>query len=404
MTPMAEAPASPGGRFLTGSVTRRDVLIAGAVGTGTLLVHPARSDAISHAGLRRDVRQLMIAGRLPGLSAAVVRDEEVVWSHAWGLANIRAHRRVTRDTLFMLASVSKTVVATAVLQAVEDGLFELDTHVNDILPFRVRNPVHPQVPITVRQLLTHTSSIRDNWNLLIDSYVVGDARMPLGAFLRRYLAPGGADLSPNNYYAFGPGRSYRYCNVGVALAAYLVEAAAKIGFDMWCERRIFAPLGMDRAGWHLAGLPRRDVAMPYGWRGAKKEYVAYGQYGYPDYPDGALRTTAPQLARHLAMIMGGGRWRGRRLLDGSTVRQLLRDQVPDLEPGQGLVWFRMQRHGRSLFGHDGGDDGAATVCFFDPKDDVGVVALANGDWRTVKGEWALYLIMDRLFEAASRLG
>jgi CubicO group peptidase (beta-lactamase class C family) len=115
MTPMAEAPASPGGRFLTGSVTRRDVLIAGAVGTGTLLVHPARSDAISHAGLRRDVRQLMIAGRLPGLSAAVVRDEEVVWSHAWGLANIRAHRRVTRDTLFMLASVSKTVVATAVL-------------------------------------------------------------------------------------------------------------------------------------------------------------------------------------------------------------------------------------------------------------------------------------------------
>ena len=190
----------------------------------------------------------MIAGRLPGLSAAVVRDDEVVWSHAWGLAHIGAKRRVTRDTLFMLASVSKTVVATAVLQAIEDDLFELDTHVNDILSFSVRNPVHPHVPMTVRQLLTHTSSIRDNWNLLIDAYVSGDAEMKLETFLRRYLAPGGAELAPNNYYAFGPGRSYRYCNVAVALAAYLVEAASGIGFDTWCDRRIFAPLGMDRAG------------------------------------------------------------------------------------------------------------------------------------------------------------
>jgi hypothetical protein len=57
-----------------------------------------------------------------------------------------------------------------------------------------------------------------------------------------------------------------------------------------------------------------------------------------------------------------------------------------------------------LFGHDGGDSGVATVCFFDPDADVGVVALANGNWRTVKGQFALYLIMDRLFDAAPRLG
>jgi CubicO group peptidase (beta-lactamase class C family) len=404
MPQMAEGTSTPAEQVLARGIPRRDVLLAGAVGTGALLVRPLGARAAHHPGLLRDVGELMIAGRLPGLSAAVVRGDDVVWSHAWGLAHIGAKRRVTRDTLFMLASVSKTVVATAVLQAIEDDLFELETHVNDILPFSVRNPAHPQVPLTVRQLLTHTSSIRDNWNLLIDAYVSGDAEMKLGTFLRRYLAPGGADLAPHNYYAFGPGRLYRYCNVAVALAAYLVEVASGVGFDTWCERRIFAPLGMDRAGWHLAGLPRRAIAMPYGWRGARKEYIPYGQYGYPDYPDGALRTTAPQLARHLAMIMGDGRWRGHRLLKEATVRELRRDQVPDLEPGQGLLWFRMQRKGRSLFGHDGGDDGAATVCFFDPQDDLGVVALANGDWRTVKGEWALYLIMDRLFEAAPRLG
>ena len=404
MLQMAEGPSSPTGQVLTGGVRRRDVLIAGAVGTGTLLVRPFRSSAVQTSGLRRIVRDLMSAGRLPGLSAAVVRDSEVVWSHAWGLANIGGERRVARDTLFMLASVSKTVVATAVLQAVEGGLFELDTDVDDLLPFSVRNPVRPEEPLTVRQLLTHTSSIRDNWSLLIAGYVAGDSEMELGTFLRRYLAAGGADLAPANYYAFRPGRAYRYSNVGVSLAAYLVEAASGIGFDTWCERRIFEPLGMDRAGWHLAGLPRREIAMPYGWQRSKRAYMPYGQYCYPDYPDGALRTTAPQLARHLAMVMGDGSWRGHRLLKEASVRELRRDQVPDLEPGQGLIWFTLRREGRSLFGHDGGDDGVATVCLVDPEDDVGVVALANGDWRTVDGRWALYLIMDRLFHAAPWLG
>ena len=75
--------------------------------------------------------------------------------------------------------------------------------------------------------------------------------------------------------------------------------------------------------------------MPYTWSGNKNAYVPTGQYGYPDYPDGALRTTAPHLARHLAMVMGGGSWRGHRLLSRATVRELRRDQVPDLEPGQG---------------------------------------------------------------------
>jgi CubicO group peptidase (beta-lactamase class C family) len=385
-------------------VSRRDILIGGAVGAGTLLVRPLGVLATESEQLDRDVRNLMVAGRLPGLSAAIVRGGDVAWSCGWGLANIRARRRVIPDTLFMLGSVSKTVVATAVLQAVEAGMFGLETKVNEVLPFTVRNPVHPDRRLTVRQLLTHTSSIRDNWNVLIDSYVAGDATMELGTFLRRYLAPNDADFSPNNYYAFGPGRSYRYANVGVALAAYLVEAASGIGFDTWCERRIFAPLAMDRAGWHLAGLPRDAIAMPYGWSGAKNRYVAFGQYGYPDYPDGALRTTAPQLARHLAMVMGGGSWRGHRLLSAATVRELLRDQIPALESGQGLIWFELPRNGRTLFGHDGGDDGVATVCFFDVEAEIGVVALANGEWRTIKGEWNLYLIMDRLFAAAQCLG
>ena len=140
---MTEVGSAPSTSLLSGRVSRREVLIGGAVGAGALLVTPLRARATVPAGLDRAIRDLMAAGRLPGLSVAVVRDAEVVWSHAWGMANIEAGRRATRDTLFMLASVSKTVVATAVLQAIEDGLFGLDDEVNDILPFLAAEPRPP---------------------------------------------------------------------------------------------------------------------------------------------------------------------------------------------------------------------------------------------------------------------
>jgi len=401
MPPRTRSPSGP----WTSSVSRRQVLLAGAAGAGAAILRPAASFGVATepVGLHRFVRDLMTAGKLPGLSAAIVRNGDVAWAHSWGSANIRAGTPVARDTLFMLASVSKTLIATAVLQAVEGGLFALDTDVNDVLPFAVRNPGYADQPITIRQLMTHTSSIRDNWTVLTGVYVLGDARMGLGRFLRRYLTPGGVDFAARNYYGFGPGRSYRYANIGAALAAYVVEAASGIRFDVWCEANVFEPLGMTRAGWHLAGLPRADIARPYRWS-PSTGFLSAGLYGYPDYPDGALRTTAAQLARHLAMVMNGGTFRGTRVLSAASVRELRRDQVPDLEPAQGLIWFGLPRDGRQLFGHDGGDDGVATVCFFDPETEVGVVALANGDWRTVKGDYALYRIMDRLFDEAPRLG
>src|SRR5678810_801683 len=95
------------------------------------------------------------------------------------------------------------------------------------------------------------------------------------------------------------GKAYRYSNVGASLAAYLVEAASGIGFDVWCNDRIFEPLAMTRTGWHLADVSRSEVAMPYRWSPDLDKFIPYGHYGYPDYPDGALRTTARHLCHHM---------------------------------------------------------------------------------------------------------
>jgi CubicO group peptidase (beta-lactamase class C family) len=393
-----DRPAGPASHL---AVPRRRVLTAGLVAAGTVMVPRLDGlavDAPVRAGLDAEIRRLMRLGKLPGVSAAVLVGRDVVWARGFGFGHLGRRDPVRPSTIFMLASISKTFVATAVMQAVEQGLFGLDDDVHDVLSFPVRTPEHPRRAITARHLLTHTSAIRDRWSVWDDLYADGDSTIALGDFLEDYLVPGRPEYRRTNFYDTVPGARYRYSNVGAALAAYLVEAASGQGFDDWCADRIFGPLGMDRAGWHLADVPAADVAMPYRWSPAEDRFVAIGQYGYPDYPDGALRTTAPQLARHFGMTMHAGRWEGVRVLERASVREMLRWQVPHTVPGQGLIWYRVRGRHRTLIGHTGGDKGVATTAFFDPHRDVAVIVLSNGNWRRAEGRWPLSQIMHRLFD------
>ncbi len=98
---------------------------------------------------------------MPGLSAAIVKNGQIVWTGAYGYSRVNTKEPVTSETLFELASVSKTVIATAVMQVWESGFLDLNADINLYLPFKVVNPLFPDLPITTRMLLAHTSSIHD---------------------------------------------------------------------------------------------------------------------------------------------------------------------------------------------------------------------------------------------------
>ncbi len=369
--------------------------------SGTLM---GTSRASAAAGsLDEFMRARLADSNCPAIGAAAVYGGEVVWAEGYGFANVARHRRANAATPFMLASVSKTVTAVAVMQARERGYFGLDDDVNTILGFSVRNPGAAGVKITPRRLLTHTSSIRDNWGELSPLYVQGDSPIPLGTFLERYLVPGGQYFAAGkNFYAYVPGTRYDYSNVGASLAGYLVEAATGTPFDAWCEQNIFGPLGMTRTSWHLAGLDRDLIALPYrrlrggGWK-------SYGLYGYPDYPDGQLRTTPSSLARFLATFASGGAYPGGRILEASTVNMMLTDQLTGINaPWQGLIWYREDAGGLgTLYGHNGGDSGVTTDLWFRRSDGAGAVVLANGD--AFGGYGALRDVRDRLIRDAASL-
>jgi len=343
--------------------------------------------------LDRFILEGMKETKVPGLAAAVVKKGKVLWTGTYGWANREQRIPVTEDTLFQVASVSKPVTACAVMQLVEQGKLSLDADVNEVLPFPVRNPKHPKIPITLKHLLSHTSGIRDNWNLLEDTWVKnGDFPKPLGESLAAYLQPKGEYYSAKKcFYEWAPGTKSKYSNVGVALAAFLAEAQAKTSFETLCQKGIFEPLGMQGSSFRLKGMDQAKIAMPYGFKKKTGTFKPLGHHGYLDFPSGTLRVTAPHLARFLLSFIGDGQLEGTRILKAETVREMRNIPFPKADSKQGLVWYFDKLGGARMMGHDGGDPGVSTVMQYRPKDGAGYLILMNGEPKSGKFEQALGL-------------
>ncbi|MDP6539996.1 MAG: serine hydrolase domain-containing protein [Planctomycetota bacterium] len=363
------------------------------------LLVPAAASAQSPS-LDAFILEKMRVAHAPGLSACIVKDDAVVWAGGYGYADISQGIMVTPDTLFMLASISKTVTGTALMQLWERGMFDLDADINPDLRFSVRNPSHPQVPITYRSLLAHVSGIKDNWSVMDSLYVQGDSPIALGFFLREYLAPGGQWYFPGqNYYNWAPQTNSAYSNIGFALVGHTVEALTQTPFDAYCQERIFEPLGMNETSWRMADLDPDHVAIPYSWNGASQQFIPYGHYGYPDYPDGGLRTSTVQLARFLLAHMNGGEHRGRRILAPGTVADMQTVQYPALDSKQGMAFYYWNVAGQVRLGHAGGDWGLMTEMWFRPADRVGVIMFVNGDVNF----GPMLAVLNRLFDEGELL-
>ena len=310
---------------------------------------------------------------IPGLSATIVKDDSVFWTNSYGYANISNDQLVENTTLFYLASVSKTITATAIMQLYEEDYFELNDPINDYLPFEVNHPDYPDIDITFLMLMTHTSSIQDNWNFIF--YINGDPTVPLGEFLEEYLTPGGEYYdSGENFYSSEPGTYYGYCNVGAALIGYLVENISGVPFDEYCETNIFQPLDMAETAWFLADLNVSNIAVPYFWEAG--DYVPYAHYCTNVYPAGSLRTSVTQLRNFLIMMMNDGVYNSTQILQASTVELMLTQQLEWLEL-MGIIWWHYDLYGRLIWCHPGTTPGCRTAIAIDPETNIGVILLTN---------------------------
>jgi CubicO group peptidase (beta-lactamase class C family) len=346
------------------------------------------------------IQSKMETWHIPGLSACIVKNGEIQWTGAYGWAEIESATPVDTSTLFQIASTSKTITLTALMQIWENNRFNLDDDINDYLPWQVRNPGFPSNPITFRQLLTHTSTIRDNWNAM--PYFWGmDCPIPLDQYLFDYLNPAGSlyNQYQNFFRIHEPGTYYAYSNIGVALAGLLVEEISGMPFYQFCQDSIFNPLGMAETSWFLSGIDTTQMARPYLWNGS--EYIPYPFYSYPDYPDGALKTSVIHLAQFLMCYLGNGTYNNQVILNPATIDTILTIQLPELSVFQGLIWHKRNIGGiGEAWGHNGGDYGFSTEMTFSELHDIGVITCTNvsldsADIRTI-GNLLLQYALDSI--------
>ena len=376
------------GRAHERGLSRRDFVTRAAVASAATIAPFSflRSATAGISDLEAFAREKVHAIGTPGATFAVVRGEQIVWSTGVGWANIERKIRAEPNTQYMLASISKTFTCAGIMTLVEDGVLDLDANIDRYLPFDVHIPAAPHVPITLRNLLTHTSAIRDRYNVwgtpssTPTLYFHGDSPIPLGQMMRSYYVPGAPRYREGgNFYKRKPGTEYAYSNLAVALAGYVAEAASGVDFDKLVRDRIAKPLGMTESGYRLDDLSdTSNIAMPYHYNQFTGNLQPYFQYGYPDYPDGAFRTSALHLATWLGAFMNFGKIRGKQVLSRSSVEEIRRNQIPNVVGWhQGLIWYGGSPNGYFRMGHTGGDYGVSTRMFFRPDRRVGVVSLTN---------------------------
>jgi len=282
---------------------------------------------------------------LPGLSVVAIRHGDVVYRRHFGARRLagegRAASPIDDDTLFRVASVSKFVTTLGAMKLVEQGKLSLDEDIGSYLGYAVRNPHFPDSPITLRMLLTHTSSLRDE----------GGFKFAPGVDLKEVLLPGGRHYGKGAMWDAGhaPGAWFEYVNFNWGLLATVMEAASGERFDRLMRRLVFDPMGL-KAGFYLADFtPARidDVATLYRKRekdgeerwdpqgpwiaqaddfgheapAAPPGLAAYqpGTNGTVFGPQGSLRISTADLARIMLMLMHGGRDGSRQILAPQTV-------------------------------------------------------------------------------------
>ncbi|HEY0977693.1 MAG TPA: serine hydrolase domain-containing protein [Flavobacteriales bacterium] len=338
-----------------------------------------------------------------GFCVALAGPDGVLYHRGFGRSDVARHLPYGDHTRQPIASISKTLVGLAVLKAQQLGKLQLDDPIAEHLPFAIINPNHAEVPITLRHLVTHTSSITDTDDYLHRTYILSDtadlqahlsidispcrfsapsAALPMETFLRRYLMKDSAYYSNSAFMDTKPGERFEYSNVGATLAALVVEKATGMSFDAFTQQHILDPLGMASSYWRMG--PRSDIQMTQLYRTRTEHYP---DYYCITYPDGGFVSTPADMAKYVAELIRGHRGEGT-VLDKAGYAEYFREQLTAAhfvdrakgpftdEHNMGIL---MGFGSGTYFGHTGGDPGTFSMLFVDRSTGVGRYLIVNTD-------------------------
>jgi CubicO group peptidase (beta-lactamase class C family) len=304
---------------------------------------------------------------IPGAVVTVVKDGKLLFAEGYGYADLEKHGAVDPErTLFRPGSVSKLFVWTAVMQLVEQGKLALDADVNTYLDFTIP-ATYPQ-PITLKNLLTHTSGFEDKGEGL---FILDPEKMiSLGQYLKSNIPA----------RVFPPGQLGAYSNYGCALAAYVVERVAGLPFSEYVEKNIFAPLGMTHSTFRQPLPPQLAADMAGGYNYSQGEFMQGSFEFIPAYPAGALSASATDIAKFMLAHLQNGQSGGARILAESTAKQMHSSLFSHDSRLTGMAYgfFEDTLNGQRVISHGGDTLLFHSGLFLLPDRNIGLFVSTNG--------------------------
>jgi CubicO group peptidase (beta-lactamase class C family) len=173
---------------------------------------------------------------LPGFSVTIIKNDSVYFQNGYGFADKILKKKYTIETIQPIASISKTFIGFSIMKGIDLGYFTLETDINTLLPFKISNPNFPNSVITIKDLVTHTSSLIDNEATYMSLYSLGEKpSMELSNFLKEYYTSDGKFYSTSNFGTIEPRKEYNYSNIASSLASYIIEIKSGISFEQFTK-------------------------------------------------------------------------------------------------------------------------------------------------------------------------
>ena len=330
--------------------------------------HPKTLDEFKAA-----VERVLQETGVPGAGIALVRLDGVEWAGGVGYADRDAKTPVTADTHFRAGSISKTFIASALVQLYEDGEIDLNTPVVELASdVRIDNAWMIEEPVRVIHLLEHTAGFDDmHFNEIYNDSHPPD--LPLAEVLK---------INPaSRVVRWKPGTRMSYSNPGYAVAGHVIERVTGEKYEDRIAREIFTPVGMTNSSFHLTAEDHATLAK--GYDAPNGAPVPYSQIYLR--PAGNLHTTAADLGKFVQVLLNWGETPEDLVIDPEYLSNMEHPRTTlasraGLRSGYGTGLFKSFVEGYPMLGHNGGIEGFAASFAYSTTRDVGYAVLLNASY------------------------
>jgi len=333
--------------------------------------------------LENSIQKLLVNTKTNGAFVVMISGDSTVFNRAFGKADVENNIDVNENTLFRLGSVSKLFVGLAILKLQEEGCLNLKDKVKDIIPdLKIINPWDEKHPIRIENLLEHTAGFND-WSLA-ELGCNNPQIITLKESLEYY--PKGRVLK------YAPGTRTKYSNLGVSIAAYIVEKVSGMSYDDYLITNFFKPMGITDMSFNNSEKYKKTGAKGYD-NGNRLTFL------YPLYrPSAGLIGTPKDLSKLLAFFINRGKVNNTQILSDSSLHRMERGESFNISKSDIFSDFigltnKITRYKDFIYhGHGGHVPGSNADFKYLPKYNLGFAIMVNNEDESV-GRKIAHLIM-----------